>query len=87
MGVEEELSRVDGALRRYAQLASRPSVSFAQDSPDAPLPARTFLSQLEGGEGGEVVVVRNGDEAWNRLGEIKSLCFLELGPQDIGMGH
>uniref|UniRef100_A0A8C5A1Z5 RAB3 GTPase activating protein subunit 2 (non-catalytic) n=1 Tax=Gadus morhua TaxID=8049 RepID=A0A8C5A1Z5_GADMO len=68
VGVEEELSRVDGALRRYAQLASRPSVSFAQDSPDAPLPARTFLSQLEGGEGGEVVVVRNGDEAWNRLG-------------------
>ncbi|CAL8271744.1 unnamed protein product [Merluccius merluccius] len=68
VGVEEELSRVDAMLRRYAQLASRPSVSFAQDSPDSPLPARTFLSQLECSESGEVVVVRTGDEEWNRLG-------------------
>ncbi|KAJ3613339.1 hypothetical protein NHX12_019589 [Muraenolepis orangiensis] len=65
---KEELSRVDAMLRCYAQLASRPGVSFSQDSPDSPLPARTFLSQLECGEDGGVVVVHGGDEEWNRLG-------------------
>uniref|UniRef100_A0A667XXR7 RAB3 GTPase activating protein subunit 2 (non-catalytic) n=1 Tax=Myripristis murdjan TaxID=586833 RepID=A0A667XXR7_9TELE len=47
-GIEEDLSRLGPTLQRYAQLTSRPSVSFAQDSPDSPLPARAFLSQLDG---------------------------------------
>uniref|UniRef100_A0A667Y7Q3 RAB3 GTPase activating protein subunit 2 (non-catalytic) n=1 Tax=Myripristis murdjan TaxID=586833 RepID=A0A667Y7Q3_9TELE len=45
--VKEDLSRLGPTLQRYAQLTSRPSVSFAQDSPDSPLPARAFLSQLD----------------------------------------
>uniref|UniRef100_A0A8C9ZK16 RAB3 GTPase activating protein subunit 2 (non-catalytic) n=1 Tax=Sander lucioperca TaxID=283035 RepID=A0A8C9ZK16_SANLU len=46
-GIEDELSRVGPTLQRYAQLTSRPSVSFAQDSPDSPLPVQAFLSQME----------------------------------------
>uniref|UniRef100_A0A8C8CU67 Rab3 GTPase-activating protein non-catalytic subunit n=1 Tax=Oncorhynchus tshawytscha TaxID=74940 RepID=A0A8C8CU67_ONCTS len=48
-GVEEELARVSLILQRYTELTSgsRPSVSFAQDSPDASLPVRGFLSQME----------------------------------------
>ncbi|KAM4625100.1 rab3 GTPase-activating protein non-catalytic subunit isoform 2-T2 [Polymixia lowei] len=67
-GIEEELSRVGPTLQRYGQLTSRPCVSFAQDSPDAPLPARAFLAQLECTEGGRVVVVRRTDAEWNQLG-------------------
>uniref|UniRef100_A0A672HQC8 RAB3 GTPase activating protein subunit 2 (non-catalytic) n=1 Tax=Salarias fasciatus TaxID=181472 RepID=A0A672HQC8_SALFA len=52
-GMADELSRVGPTLQRYAQLTSRPSVSFAQDSPDSPLPAQAFLSQLECTEDGE----------------------------------
>uniref|UniRef100_A0A8C7L9F9 RAB3 GTPase activating protein subunit 2 (non-catalytic) n=1 Tax=Oncorhynchus kisutch TaxID=8019 RepID=A0A8C7L9F9_ONCKI len=45
----EELARVSLILQRYTELTSgsRPSVSFAQDSPDASLPVRGFLSQME----------------------------------------
>uniref|UniRef100_A0A8C7PST6 RAB3 GTPase activating protein subunit 2 (non-catalytic) n=1 Tax=Oncorhynchus mykiss TaxID=8022 RepID=A0A8C7PST6_ONCMY len=45
----EELARVSPTLQRYAELTSgsRPSVSFALDSPDASLPVRGFLSQME----------------------------------------
>ncbi|CAB1335014.1 unnamed protein product [Coregonus sp. 'balchen'] len=48
-GVEEELARVSLILQRYTELTSgsRPSVSFAQDSPDGSLPVRSFLSQME----------------------------------------
>uniref|UniRef100_A0A8C5HRI3 RAB3 GTPase activating protein subunit 2 (non-catalytic) n=1 Tax=Gouania willdenowi TaxID=441366 RepID=A0A8C5HRI3_GOUWI len=46
-GFEEELSRVASTLQSYAQLTSKPSVSFAQDSPDSPLSAQAFLSQIE----------------------------------------
>uniref|UniRef100_A0A667YGT0 RAB3 GTPase activating protein subunit 2 (non-catalytic) n=1 Tax=Myripristis murdjan TaxID=586833 RepID=A0A667YGT0_9TELE len=67
-GIEEDLSRLGPTLQRYAQLTSRPSVSFAQDSPDSPLPARAFLSQLECTEDGEVRVVRGADTEWNQLG-------------------
>uniref|UniRef100_A0A8C7FDF6 RAB3 GTPase activating protein subunit 2 (non-catalytic) n=1 Tax=Oncorhynchus kisutch TaxID=8019 RepID=A0A8C7FDF6_ONCKI len=44
-GIEEELARVSPTLQRYAELTSgsRPSVSFALDSPDASLPVRSFL--------------------------------------------
>ncbi|KAM3870837.1 rab3 GTPase-activating protein non-catalytic subunit [Diretmus argenteus] len=68
VGTEEELSRVGPTLQRYAQLTSRPSVSFAQDSPDLPLPARAFLSQLECSEDGEVKLIRGADAEWNQLG-------------------
>ncbi|XP_078145700.1 rab3 GTPase-activating protein non-catalytic subunit isoform X1 [Centroberyx gerrardi] len=68
VGIEEELSRVGPTLQRYAQLTSRPCVSFAQDSPASPLPARAFLSQLECTEDGEVKMVRGADAEWNQLG-------------------
>uniref|UniRef100_A0A1A8DGZ5 RAB3 GTPase activating protein subunit 2 (Non-catalytic) n=1 Tax=Nothobranchius kadleci TaxID=1051664 RepID=A0A1A8DGZ5_NOTKA len=67
-GMGEELSRAEPALRRYANFNAKPSVSFAQDSPDTPLPAHTFLSLLECTEGGEVKVVRRSDAEWNQLG-------------------
>lgn len=63
------MSRVGPALQRYAQLSSRPSVSFAQDSPDTPLSAQAFLTQLECAEDGEVKVNRRSDAEWNQLGE------------------
>lgn len=53
-GIEEELSRVGPTLQRYSKLTLRPSVSFAQDSPDSPLPAQAFLSQMECTEDGGV---------------------------------
>uniref|UniRef100_A0A8C9WHS9 RAB3 GTPase activating protein subunit 2 (non-catalytic) n=1 Tax=Scleropages formosus TaxID=113540 RepID=A0A8C9WHS9_SCLFO len=43
---DEELDRIDPILRRYAELLSRPSVSFSQDA-EGPFPARIFLSQLK----------------------------------------
>uniref|UniRef100_A0A3Q2DF65 RAB3 GTPase activating protein subunit 2 (non-catalytic) n=1 Tax=Cyprinodon variegatus TaxID=28743 RepID=A0A3Q2DF65_CYPVA len=67
-GLEEELSRVEPTLQRYAQLSSKPSVSFAQDSPDTPLSAQAFLTQLEVTEDGRVKVNRGSDAEWNQLG-------------------
>ncbi|XP_047200713.1 rab3 GTPase-activating protein non-catalytic subunit isoform X2 [Girardinichthys multiradiatus] len=67
-GIEEELSRMGPTLQRYAQLSSKPSVSFAQDSPDTPLSAQAFLTQLECAEDGEVKVNRSSDAEWNQLG-------------------
>uniref|UniRef100_A0A4W5MM32 RAB3 GTPase activating protein subunit 2 (non-catalytic) n=1 Tax=Hucho hucho TaxID=62062 RepID=A0A4W5MM32_9TELE len=68
-GVEEELARVSLILQRYTELTSgsRPSVSFAQDSPDASLPVRSFLSQMEC-EGEEIRVVPGPDADWTQLG-------------------
>uniref|UniRef100_A0A8C7S9S5 RAB3 GTPase activating protein subunit 2 (non-catalytic) n=1 Tax=Oncorhynchus mykiss TaxID=8022 RepID=A0A8C7S9S5_ONCMY len=68
-GVEEELARVSLILQRYTELTSgsRPSVSFAQDSPDASLPVRGFLSQMEC-EGEEIRVVPGPDADWTQLG-------------------
>uniref|UniRef100_A0A8C2XG67 RAB3 GTPase activating protein subunit 2 (non-catalytic) n=1 Tax=Cyclopterus lumpus TaxID=8103 RepID=A0A8C2XG67_CYCLU len=57
-GIEDELSRVGPTLQRYAQLTARPSVSFAQDSPDSPLPAQAFLSQMECTDDGGLTVTR-----------------------------
>ncbi|XP_056151672.1 rab3 GTPase-activating protein non-catalytic subunit isoform X2 [Lampris incognitus] len=68
VGIEEELSQVGPTLQRYAQLTVRPCVSFAQDSPNSPLPAHAFLSQLECTEDGEVRVIRRTDAEWNQLG-------------------
>uniref|UniRef100_A0A669E7M7 RAB3 GTPase activating protein subunit 2 (non-catalytic) n=1 Tax=Oreochromis niloticus TaxID=8128 RepID=A0A669E7M7_ORENI len=68
-GIEEELSRVAPTLQRYAQFTPRPSVSFAQDSPDSPLPAQAFLSQLECTEDEEVKVIRRSETEWNQLGK------------------
>ncbi|KAM7403977.1 hypothetical protein PAMA_004407 [Pampus argenteus] len=67
-GIEDELSRVGPTLQRYGQLTSRPSVSFAQDSPDLPLPAQAFLSQLEYTEDGQLRVIHGSDTEWNKLG-------------------
>ncbi|KAM9842395.1 rab3 GTPase-activating protein non-catalytic subunit [Aulostomus maculatus] len=67
-GVEEELSRVGPTLQRYAQLTSRPSVSFAEDSPDVPLPAHTFLSQMDCTEDGQLKVNRGSESEWSQLG-------------------
>ncbi|XP_070776187.1 rab3 GTPase-activating protein non-catalytic subunit [Enoplosus armatus] len=67
-GIEEELSRVGPTLQRYARLTSRPSVSFAQDSPDSPLPAQAFLSQMECTDDGELRVIRGPEAEWNQLG-------------------
>ncbi|XP_028421635.1 rab3 GTPase-activating protein non-catalytic subunit isoform X2 [Perca flavescens] len=67
-GIEDELSRVGPTLQRYAQLTSRPSVSFAQDSPDSPLPVQAFLSQIECAEDGELRVIRASETEWNQLG-------------------
>ncbi|XP_061599089.1 rab3 GTPase-activating protein non-catalytic subunit isoform X2 [Cololabis saira] len=66
--VQDELTRVLPTLQRYAQLTSKPSVSFAQDSPDMPLPVQAFLSQMECTEDGEVKVVHKSDTEWNQLG-------------------
>uniref|UniRef100_A0A673YUX7 RAB3 GTPase activating protein subunit 2 (non-catalytic) n=1 Tax=Salmo trutta TaxID=8032 RepID=A0A673YUX7_SALTR len=67
--VEEELARVSLILQRYTELTSgsRPSVSFAQDSPDASLSVRGFLSQMEC-EGEEIRVVPGPDADWTQLG-------------------
>ncbi|XP_053191076.1 rab3 GTPase-activating protein non-catalytic subunit [Scomber japonicus] len=67
-GIEEELSRVGPTLQRYAQLTSRPSVSFAQDSPNSPLSAQAFLSQMEYTEEGQLNVIRGSETEWNKLG-------------------
>uniref|UniRef100_A0A4W4GYG6 RAB3 GTPase activating protein subunit 2 (non-catalytic) n=1 Tax=Electrophorus electricus TaxID=8005 RepID=A0A4W4GYG6_ELEEL len=53
-------------LQRYAEVNSRPSVSFAEDS-GGPLPVRAFLSQLVC-EDGELRVVRGPDTDWTQLG-------------------
>ncbi|CDQ71499.1 unnamed protein product [Oncorhynchus mykiss] len=68
-GIEEELARVSPTLQRYAELTSgsRPSVSFALDSPDASLPVRSFLSQMEC-EGEEIRVVPGPNADWTQLG-------------------
>lgn len=69
--MKDELSRVCPTLQRYAQLTSRPSVSFAQDSPDSPLPAHSFLSQIEcSREDGELKVIRRSESEWNQLGTV-----------------
>lgn len=67
-GIDGELSRVGPTLQRYAELSSKPSVSFAQDSPDTPLSAQSFLAQLECAEDGEVKVNPRSDAEWNQLG-------------------
>lgn len=65
-GIEEDLARIGPILRRYTELNSRPSVTFAQD-PGGPLPVRAFLSQLVC-EGGELRVIRGPDTDWTHLG-------------------
>ncbi|XP_068436295.1 rab3 GTPase-activating protein non-catalytic subunit isoform X2 [Clinocottus analis] len=67
-GLEDELSRVGPTLQCYAQLTARPSVSFAQDSPDSPLPAQAFLSQMECTEDGGLRITRGFETDWNHLG-------------------
>ena len=66
--MKEELSRVGPILQRYTQRTSRPTVSFAQDSPDLPLTAQAFLSQMECTEDGELKVIFGAESEWNQLG-------------------
>ncbi|XP_051942627.1 rab3 GTPase-activating protein non-catalytic subunit isoform X2 [Hippocampus zosterae] len=67
-GIEGDLARVSPTLQRYTKLNSRPSVSFVQDAPDAPLPAQTFLSQTECTEDGQLKLIHHSEPEWNQLG-------------------
>lgn len=67
-GIEDELSRVGPTLNVYARLNSRPSVSFAQDSLDLPLPVQAFLSQMECTEDGEMRVICTSETDYTQLG-------------------
>lgn len=67
-GIQDELSRVGPILQRYAQLNARPSVSFAQDSPDLPITAQAFLSHIECTEEGGLKVICKEESEWNQLG-------------------
>ncbi|XP_056914815.1 rab3 GTPase-activating protein non-catalytic subunit isoform X2 [Takifugu flavidus] len=64
----DELSRVRSTLQSYAQLSSRPSVSFAEDSPDSPLPVQAFLSQMEFTEDGSLRVIYMSETDHSQLG-------------------
>ncbi|KAK2843856.1 hypothetical protein Q7C36_012071 [Tachysurus vachellii] len=65
-GIEDDVARIQPILRRYAELNSRPTVSFAQDE-TRPLPVKTFLAQLVC-EGGELRLIRGSDTDWTQLG-------------------
>ncbi|KAK7904496.1 hypothetical protein WMY93_017103 [Mugilogobius chulae] len=67
-GIKDDLSRVGPILERYAQLHIRPSVTFAQDSPDLPITAQAFLSHMESTEEGALRVNCKEDSEWNQLG-------------------
>uniref|UniRef100_A0A3Q3WCN4 Uncharacterized protein n=1 Tax=Mola mola TaxID=94237 RepID=A0A3Q3WCN4_MOLML len=67
-GIEDELSRVGPTLNVYARLNSRPSVSFAQDSLDLPLPVQAFLAQMECTEDGEMRVICTSEADYTQLG-------------------
>ncbi|XP_061699149.1 rab3 GTPase-activating protein non-catalytic subunit [Syngnathoides biaculeatus] len=67
-GIEVELARVIPTLQLYAKFNSRPSVSFVQDAPDAPLSAPTFLSQIECTEDGQLKLIHTSEVEWNQLG-------------------
>lgn len=64
----EELSRVRSTLQSYAHLSSRPSVSFAEDSADSPLPVQAFLSQMEFTEDGSLRVIYMSEADHGHLG-------------------
>uniref|UniRef100_A0A3P8UIG0 RAB3 GTPase activating protein subunit 2 (non-catalytic) n=1 Tax=Cynoglossus semilaevis TaxID=244447 RepID=A0A3P8UIG0_CYNSE len=76
----EEVSRVGPILHRYSQLTSRPSVTFAQDSPDSPLSAQAFLSQMEVTENGELKVNRGSEGDWNQLNFLFWGCLCGKSP-------
>lgn len=76
-GIKDDLSRVGLILQRYAQLNPRPSVTFAQDSPDMPMTAQAFLSHIECTEEGALQVICKEDCQWNQLGNFffwSALC-------------
>ncbi len=77
------MSRVGPTLQRYAQLTSRPSVSFAQDSPNSPLTAQAFLSQMECTEDGELRVNRMSETEWNKLGMATYCMHAHYAPIDV----
>lgn len=64
----EELSRVHSTLRSYAQLNSRPSVSFAEHSADSPFPVQAFLPQMEFTEDGNLRVIYISETDHSQLG-------------------
>lgn len=76
-GIKDDLSRVSPILQRYAQLNTRPSVTFVQDSPDLPMTAQAFLSHMECTEEGALMVICKEDSQWNQLGNFffwNALC-------------
>ncbi|XP_055087213.1 rab3 GTPase-activating protein non-catalytic subunit isoform X1 [Periophthalmus magnuspinnatus] len=76
-GIKADLSRVSLILQRYSQLHTKPSVTFAQDSPDLPMTVQAFLSHMECTEEGALMVNCKEETEWNRLGNFffwSSLC-------------
>ncbi|XP_057715816.1 rab3 GTPase-activating protein non-catalytic subunit isoform X3 [Corythoichthys intestinalis] len=67
-GIEGELSRLNPTLQRYIKFNSRPSVSFVQDAPDAPLPVQAFLLQIECAEDGQLKLIQRSEAEWTQLG-------------------
>ncbi|XP_072313689.1 rab3 GTPase-activating protein non-catalytic subunit [Eucyclogobius newberryi] len=76
-GIKDDLSRVGLILLRYAQLHTRPSVTFAQDSPDLPVTAQVFLSHMECTEDGQLKINYKEESELNQLGSFffwSALC-------------
>lgn len=76
-GIKEDLSRVGPILQRYAQLNTKPSVTFAQDSPNLPVTVQSFLSHMECSENDALTVICKEDWQWNQLGNFffwSALC-------------
>uniref|UniRef100_A0A3B3ZRZ7 Uncharacterized protein n=1 Tax=Periophthalmus magnuspinnatus TaxID=409849 RepID=A0A3B3ZRZ7_9GOBI len=75
-GIKADLSRVSLILQRYSQLHTKPSVTFAQDSPDLPMTVQAFLSHMECTEEGALMVNCKEETEWNRLNFFfwSSLC-------------
>lgn len=67
-GIKEDLSRVGPILQRYAQLNTKPSVTFAQDSPNLPVTVQAFLSHMECSDDDALTVICKEDWQWNQLG-------------------
>lgn len=71
--LQEQLSRLHATLRSYAQLSSRPSVSFKEDSS---LPVQAFLSQMDVTEDGDLKLVSAAEADLSQLGRTSMVLFL-----------
>lgn len=70
-------------LQSYAQLNTRPSVSFAEDSVDSPLPVQAFLSQMEFTEDGNLRVISTSEADHGQLGRAAYLISKHLGAPNM----